>query len=36
MMDIFVDDGLHLNNLGNSIWGSVIKGALMPMEARHE
>ena len=36
MIDIFGDDGLHLNNLGNSIWGSVIKGALMPMEARHE
>jgi lysophospholipase L1-like esterase len=36
MMDIFVADGLHLNDLGNSIWGSVIKAALMPMEARHE
>jgi len=36
MTDIFIEDGLHLNDLGNSIWGSSIKAALMPMEARHE
>jgi len=36
MTDIFVEDGLHLNDLGNSIWGAAIKAALMPMEARHE
>ena len=36
MTDIFISDGLHLNDLGNAIWGSVIKAALMPMEARHE
>jgi lysophospholipase L1-like esterase len=36
MTDIFVADNLHLNDLGNSIWGAVIKAALMPMEARVE
>ena len=36
MTDIFIDDGLHLNDLGNSIWGSTIKAALMPQEARFE
>ena len=36
MTDIFVDDDLHLNELGNSIWGAVIKAALMPVEARFE
>jgi len=36
MTDIFVEDNLHLNDLGNSIWGASIKAALMPMEARHE
>jgi len=36
MKDIFVEDGLHLNDLGNSIWGASIKAALMPMEAREE
>ena len=36
MTDIFVDDNLHLNDLGNSIWGATIKAALMPMEARLE
>jgi lysophospholipase L1-like esterase len=34
MTDIFVEDGLHLNELGNAIWGAAIKAALMPMEAR--
>ena len=36
MTDIFVEDNLHLNDLGNAIWGAAIKAALMPMEARHE
>jgi lysophospholipase L1-like esterase len=36
MTDIFVADNLHLNDLGNAIWGASIKAALMPMEARHE
>jgi len=36
MTDIFVGDNLHLNDLGNSIWGATIKAALMPMEARME
>ena len=36
MTDIFVEDNLHLNDLGNAIWGATIKAALMPMEARIE
>lgn len=36
MTDIFVDDNLHLNDLGNEIWGATIKAALMPQEARFE
>jgi lysophospholipase L1-like esterase len=36
MTDIFVGDNLHLNDLGNAIWGAAIKAALMPMEARFE
>lgn len=36
MTDIFVEDNLHLNDLGNAIWGASIKAALMPREARHE
>lgn len=36
MTDIFVADNLHFNDLGNAIWGAVIKAALMPMEAREE
>ncbi len=36
MTDIFVEDNLHLNDLGNLIWGSSIRAALMPLEARHE
>ena len=36
MTDVFVEDDLHFNDLGNAIWGSVIKAALMPMEAREE
>lgn len=36
MNDVFVEDDLHFNDLGNAIWGSVIKAALMPMEARFE
>lgn len=36
MTDIFVEDNLHLNDLGNAIWGATIKAALMPVEARLE
>ena len=36
MDDIFVEDNLHLNDMGNLIWGSIIRAALMPQEARHE
>ena len=36
MTDIFVADNLHFNDLGNLIWGSTIRAALMPREARHE
>ena len=36
MTDIFIADNLHLNDLGNSIWGATIKAALMPREARLE
>ena len=36
MTDIFVADNLHLNDLGNAIWGATIKAALMPIEARFE
>ena len=36
MTDIFVEDGLHLNPMGNLIWGSTIRAALMPQEARFE
>lgn len=36
MTDIFVEDNLHFNPLGNLIWGSTIRAALMPREARHE
>ena len=36
MTDIFVDDNLHLNDMGNLIWGSIIRAALMPQEARYE
>lgn len=34
--DIFVADNLHLNDLGNAIWGATIKAALMPVEAGAE
>ena len=36
MTDILVEDGLHLNTVGNLIWGSTIRAALMPREARLE
>lgn len=36
MTDIFVEDNLHLNDMGNLIWGSAIRAALMPQEARYE
>ena len=34
--DIFVRDNLHLNELGNEIWGATIKAALMSVEAGYE
>ena len=34
--DIFVQDNLHLNDLGNEIWGATISAALMPIEAEFE
>jgi len=36
MDDIFVADDLHLNTMGNLIWGASIRAALMPLEARYE
>jgi lysophospholipase L1-like esterase len=36
MQDIFIGDNLHFNDLGNAIWGAVIKAALMPQEGRFE
>ena len=36
MDDIFIEDGLHLNEKGTAIWASTIKAALMTGEARHE
>ena len=34
--ELYVDDGLHLNDPGNSIWGASIRDALMPVEAGFE
>lgn len=34
--DIFVRDNLHLNDVGNEIWGAAIKAALLPVEAEFE
>lgn len=36
MTDIFIADGLHLNDKGNEIWGRIIKSALMTHEAQYE
>lgn len=36
MTDIFVADGLHLNDKGNEIWGRAIKAGLMKVEAQYE
>ena len=36
MDDIFIDDGLHLNEKGTRIWASTIKAALMAVEAQYE
>ena len=36
MDDIFVDDGLHLNDKGNRIWTTAIKSVLMEIEAEFE
>lgn len=36
MDDIFIEDGLHLNDKGNEIWGAVIKESLMQIEGSYE
>ena len=36
MNDIFIDDGLHLNEKGTRIWASTIRAALMSGEAHRE
>ena len=36
MDDVFVDDGLHLNDKGNRIWAEAIKSVLMEVEAQYE
>jgi len=36
MDDVFVDDGLHLNDKGNRIWAAAIKSALMEIESGFE
>ena len=36
MDDVFVDDGLHLNDKGNMIWAKAIKNVLMQHEAQFE
>ena len=36
MDDVFVDDGLHLNDKGNAIWARAIKDVLMKTEAQFE
>ena len=36
MTDIFVEDGLHLNDKGNAIWGAAIKAGLMKIEGQFE
>ncbi|PCI79133.1 MAG: hypothetical protein COB20_05460 [SAR86 cluster bacterium] len=36
MTDIFVEDGLHLNDKGNAIWGRAIKAGLMEIEGQFE
>lgn len=36
MDDVFVEDGLHLNDKGNAIWGTAIKAALLKVEGQFE
>lgn len=36
MDDIFIQDNLHFNNMGNLIWGAVIRAALMSNEIKFE
>ena len=36
MDDVFIDDGLHLNDKGNRIWAAAIKSVLMEIEAEFE
>ena len=36
MDDIFIEDGLHLNEKGTGIWAATVKAALMAVEAQYE
>jgi lysophospholipase L1-like esterase len=36
MDDVFIDDGLHLNDKGNRIWAAAIKAVLMKVESQYE
>ena len=36
MDDVFIEDGLHLNEKGTRIWAAAIRAALMAGEAQHE
>ena len=36
MTDIFIENGLHLNEKGTVIWAKTIRSALMTGEARYE
>lgn len=36
MDDVFIGDGLHLNDKGNRIWAAAIKSGLMVLEAEFE
>jgi lysophospholipase L1-like esterase len=36
MDDVFIADGLHLNDKGNSIWAPAIKAELMKIEGQYE
>ncbi len=36
MDDIFIEDGLHLNDKGNEIWGATIRQGLMKIEGQFE
>ena len=36
MTDIFIEDGLHLNEKGTKVWAKTIRSALVKGEARYE